>query len=471
MQLSIPFVSILLLTSSSVLGGPLNANRETGVPIALERRNMLVTTGGHVKMAALNKHFKAINSKYAKAMDNYHRNTGQVHPLKAKSKKTNESKKSKRRYSSQKDGWDDSGSSGDSDGSGSSSGAGSSGSHPDTGDSGGSGSGTGTGSGSGSDSGSGGSGSGGSSGSDGSVDLEDVGHQQLWAGPVTFGGQKFSLDFDTGSADTLVNPDAYDPSKSETSKSTKKSFRTAYGDGTAASGTVYMDVMEIGGLKAEKVAIGRSDQQFIDQSQSPSQGIGGLSFPSIQAFPEGCSPFFDTIRKQNTVSQGVFQFTLRPGSGSELHIGGIDQSKASGEFQYANVDPSKGFWVTDASINGQSITAIVDSGTTIIMGPMDEVESVVRGIHGVIPTNQQGMTAYMYDCGQTPDITITIAGLDVKLNEDQVRFGESNGQCVLPIMGQNDMPMHAWIVGDTLFQATTIIFDVDQNRLGIALQT
>ena len=218
------------------------------------------------------------------------------------------------------------------------------------------------------------------------------------------------------------------------------------------------------------MAIGVATQDFITPDQQPSQGISGMSFPSLQAFPKEYPPFFESLRQQKVVNQGVFQFTLKAGEGSELHLGGVDQSKAQGDFNWATVDPSQGFWVTDAAINGQQIKAIIDSGSTIISGPTDEVGALMQTIPGATPSPQDGATAYLYDCDKSPDLTITVAGLDVHLSRDQMRFGQTQGKCMLPIMGLDGIPLNAWIVGDTLFQATTIVFDMDENRMGFALQ-
>ncbi|WFC98627.1 cathepsin D [Malassezia yamatoensis] len=510
MQITIPLLSLFLLATSNVFAGPVSGKHQTGTPISLERRARFVSANGQVNLAALARHYKHIDNKYTQAMENYQKNTGHVHPLKAHRHKKRDhpgrthghGHPNRSRNKSNKSGGDPS-----SGGMGGGSGSdpfGGMGGEPDpwstggddpseggmgggTGSDGGMGGGNsssspkGTGSGSSSSSspkstssgGDGGDGSGSGSGgddSDGTVELTDVGHEQLWAGEMTFGGQTFSIDFDTGSADTLVNPSAYDPSKSDSSQNTGQSFQTSYGDGTSAEGTIYTDNMSIAGLSADDVAIGVANDQFITDDQAPSQGISGMSFPSLQAFPQDYEPFFESLRKANAVSQGVFQFTLKPDQGAELHLGGIDQSKAQGDFSYAKVDSSMGFWVTDATINGQQIKAIVDSGSTIITGPTEQVESVVQSIPGVQPSNQGGSTAYMYDCDSDIEVDIEIAGLQVKLGKDQMRFGQSDGQCVLPIMGMDGMPMDAWILGDTLFMATTIVFDMDEEQMGFALQ-
>ena len=289
---------------------------------------------------------------------------------------------------------------------------------------------------------------------------------------MTFGRQSFSIEFDTGSADTLANPGAYDPKKSQDSKKTGKSFSAAYGDGTAAQGTIYTDSFEIAGLQARDVAIGCSSSEFI-KDEDESQGISGMSFPSIQTFPKSYPPFFVSLMKQKAVSQGVFQFTLKHGSNSDsiLHLGSVDHSKAKGPLKYVDVDPSLGFWVVDASINGKSIKAIVDSGSTINSGPQAQVEEVIRTIPGMEAVQETDSVMYVFSCEQTPNVTISIAGLDVKLGHDQTRYGKTDdGRCVFPIAALPEMPLNAWILGDTFFQMTTIVFDMAQHRMGFALQ-
>ena len=306
-------------------------------------------------------------------------------------------------------------------------------------------------------------------GGQGSLPLTDVQSELLWSGDVTFGGQTFGMDFDTGSSDSLANPGAYNPRKSSTSKNTWSSFSAAYGDGTQARGLVYTDDFEIAGLKAKNVAIGHSFTKFIED-QEPAQGIAGMAFPSIQTFPKQYKPFFESLKEQKAVKSGVFQFTLKAGKGSTLTLGGIDSSKYKGKVTYVDVDPSQGFWITDAKVNGHGIKAIIDSGSTIITGPTSQVRSVVQNIKGMNAFNQDGTLMYTYDCNSTPNVTISIGGTPFKLGKNQLSYGRANGQCVLPIAGQDGLPLNAWIVGDTFFQSVSVIFDTDKNRMGLATQ-
>ncbi|WFC98626.1 cathepsin D [Malassezia yamatoensis] len=307
-------------------------------------------------------------------------------------------------------------------------------------------------------------------GGQGSLSLTDVQNEQLWAGQVSFGGQKFGIDFDTGSSDTLANPSAYNPKKSSSAKNTHKTFSASYGDGTTAKGTIYTDNLSIAGLSGTDVAIGHSTTTFIE-GEDPSEGIAGLGFPAIQTFPTQYKPFFFQLKSQKAVKSGVFQFTLKSGKGSTLTLGGIDTSKYKGSVTYVDVDPSKGFWLTNAKVNGQSIKAIIDSGSTVITGPSSQVRSVVSKIKGLTPFTQDGVLMYYYNCNLSPSVTFNIGGTDFKLGKNQLSYGTTNtGKCVLPIVGQDGMPLNAWIVGDTFFQGVSIIFDTDKNRMGFATQ-
>ncbi|WFD29224.1 cathepsin D [Malassezia sp. CBS 17886] len=302
----------------------------------------------------------------------------------------------------------------------------------------------------------------------GDVSLKDVSNQQLWAGQMNFGNQKFYIDFDTGSADTIVNPTAYDPKKSDTSKDTNEHFKTGYADGTKGEGKIYTDTLQIGGMSAKNVAIGRVDQQFIS-TEGGNQGISGMSFPSLATFPKDYPPFFASLIKQKTVTEPVFQFTLKAGSGSSLHLGGIDKSKAKGDFSYTSVDPSQGFWATKATVNGQQITAIIDTGSTIISGPTDQVRQLFSKVKGVTPFQSQGQLLGAFDCSETPSVIFEIAGKKIKLGREQTRYGTvDGGKCVFTVSGMDGIPLNGWILGDSFLQMQTVAFDMGKNRIGFA---
>ncbi|WFD20569.1 cathepsin D [Malassezia caprae] len=305
-----------------------------------------------------------------------------------------------------------------------------------------------------------------------SIDLVDIKSELEWGGELRFGTPEQSVyfDFDTGSADTIANPDAYVPSKSNTAEDTHSKFSAGYGDGTNAHGHVYTDVFRAGSIHAKKVAIGHSKSTFIPNSEHPNQGIAGLSHPSIQAFDSKYKPFFTELRDQKAVHQGVFQFTLKAGNGSTLELGRIDESKFNGKLTWVNYNPALGFYLMTAKVNGNKILAIIDSGTTLIIGPTGQVRSLLQKLPNVSMFTKDNTLYGRFPCNQPPKVTFNFGGKDFTLGKDQVSYGKSGNDCVLSVVGQDNLPLHAWVVGDSFFQMASIVFDQDNNRVGFAPQ-
>lgn len=109
--------------------------------------------------------------------------------------------------------------------------------------------------------------------------------------PVTIGGQTLNLDFDTGSADLWVfsselstselsGHSYYNPSDSTTATQLEGyTWDISYGDGSGASGVVYTDTVEIGGVTATSVAVEAAtsiSSEFSDDTDN--DGLVGLAF-------------------------------------------------------------------------------------------------------------------------------------------------------------------------------------------------
>lgn len=301
----------------------------------------------------------------------------------------------------------------------------------------------------------------------GSVGLTDQQGGELWTGTMAYGtpAQSFSIDFDTGSSDTLVNPGAYNPSASSTSKTNGDTFSTAYGDGTTAQGTIYTDTVHIGGLSATNTAIGVSNQQFLDSSEG-SAGISGMAFPQLAAFGSKYLPYFFRLKQAGAVTSGKFQFDLRT-SGSSLFLGGTNSAKYSTTPVYVSVDSNNGFWQVPASVNGQSIDSIVDTGTTIIVAPTSQAQTLFNQL-GLPTFTQDGSTYAYYNCNSPPKVTFKYGSYTKTLSAATTSFGTTNsGQCVLSVAGSN-LGLNAWVTGDSWLQNTVAIFDTDNNRVGFA---
>jgi cathepsin D len=131
----------------------------------------------------------------------------------------------------------------------------------------------------------------------------------------------------------------------------------------------------------------------------------GLGFPEISPFN---ATFFEKLVEQDQLEEPVFGFYLAD-SDSELIIGGRYDSRYSGELTYVDVkekvrilrgvpclrfntctDTIQGYWQTtfDAiTANGNVISvstqdAIIDTGTTLILGNRESIHNIYKEIPG-----------------------------------------------------------------------------------------
>ncbi|CEH18710.1 acid protease [Ceraceosorus bombacis] len=294
----------------------------------------------------------------------------------------------------------------------------------------------------------------------GTVALTDE-SEQLWHGNVVFGGQTIPIDFDTGSADLVVNRDAYTPGSSSTN--TGRAWTAAYGDGTTARGTVYTDSFSIAGISASKVAIGRATTNFLTDANN--QGIAGMSFPALSQFGSQYPPFFDSLINQKKVDQSVFTFTLKAGSGSTLFLGGV----SGGSPSYSNVDTSNGFWQIPGRVNGISFESIQDTGTTVIVAPNSDAANLCNNVGGSTFT-QDGSTYCAYTCSRPPKVSFTFGSFTKALSSATTSFGQTNdGRCVLSVIG-GDVGVNAWVTGDSWLQNVRATFNRSTRQVGFTSQ-
>lgn len=141
--------------------------------------------------------------------------------------------------------------------------------------------------------------------------------------------------------------------------------------------------------------------------------ILGMAFPAISQF--GHSPFFQTALQQHSVEVSSFGFYLAK-TGSELHFGGPDSGLITGSIESHPLSSNRGFWQignAHININGKEAVAkfetVMDSGTTIILGPPDQVASVYSNIPGSkLSDSMTGL--YEFPCDSVPSVSFGWGG-------------------------------------------------------------
>ncbi|XP_078495231.1 cathepsin D-like [Ciona intestinalis] len=307
--------------------------------------------------------------------------------------------------------------------------------------------------------------------------------------------QPFTVVFDTGSSNLWVPSvqcgitdiaclihNKYKSGQSSTYQKNGTSFAIQYGSGSL-SGFVSSDTVTIAGVKSK-------NQLFAEATKEPGltfvaakfDGILGMGYPEISV--NGITPVFNQMYKQKALALNQFSFYLNrdanASSGGELYLGGVDAKKFTGNFSYHPVTV-KGYWQismdsvsvgTSTSACVAGCKAIVDSGTSLLAGPTDEIEKINKLIGATKFLNGE----YLVQCNKMPtmpDITFSLSGVKYTLKPSDYVMKESaagESLCISGFMGLDVPPPRGplWILGDIFMGKFYTTFDFANNRVGFA---
>ncbi|XP_047466064.1 pepsin A-like [Mugil cephalus] len=293
--------------------------------------------------------------------------------------------------------------------------------------------------------------------------------------------QSFKVIFDSGSSNLWVpsvycsspacnNHVKFNPGMSSTYRNIGSPLNIQYGTGSMTGFLAY-DTVTVGGLPVSNQIFGLSETEAPFMQYMRADGILGLAYPSLAA--SGATPVFDTMMKEGLVNQDLFSVYLSSNSqqGSVVTFGGVDPNLYYGTISWIPLS-SETYWqitVDSVTVNGQVVAcsggcqAIVDTGTSMIVGPQDSISNINRWVGA---NYQNG--DYVVNCNnvnQMPDITFHIYGQQFTLQgaayvrQSQYygcRTGFSNGGSSL------------WILGDVFIRQYYSIFNRGQNMVGLA---
>ncbi|KAL0070939.1 hypothetical protein AAF712_002160 [Marasmius tenuissimus] len=276
----------------------------------------------------------------------------------------------------------------------------------------------------------------------GSGPLTDV-DEVLWFGSISVGTP----------ASEFTGHKVYNTDSSSTAQDQDDTFALAFGDGSTVEGEVFHDTVTFADLTATNQAVGSSDRYSdgFAVENFPPDGLLGMAFPQISVFEE--NPFFQSLVAQGQTTEPVFAFRLAT-SGSELTMGGTDSSQFTGQLTQVPVT-TQGFWQIDvdgASVSGQTpvgtFSAIVDTGTTLLLGDDDSVNDFYAAIPGA----------------QDASDTIGPGFFTKTFNLGLVAIGSSDCVGGLATGG----PQGLWVLGDVFLQNVYTVFDVGNTQVGFA---
>ena len=314
-------------------------------------------------------------------------------------------------------------------------------------------------------------------------------------GRVTMGTppQPVSMVFDTGSGQLVVrasdchncqhgNDNGYDPKLSTSAVLIDgRHFSTTYGSGTV-SGSTIRDVVGLGGFKAN-VQLAVAHRETAAFSGFKFDGIFGLS---LTKEPHHSIDVFSTFIEQNPTMRPCFAIYLSRTSnehGSELTVGGVDNSKAQpgAQWMWSDVVPfpaaSYNYWAVQLTsfaiasrgsagvqlCGGRSCVAIVDSGTTFISVAANKYEEVMRLLTKGKSCTAGASAALSYSCeaaqySDFPTLSFSFgSGTAFELvPKDYVSC--TGAQCSIRIV-KHVSKMEIWIFGDFFMRKYYTVFD------------
>ncbi|KAL2829265.1 aspartic peptidase domain-containing protein [Aspergillus cavernicola] len=329
----------------------------------------------------------------------------------------------------------------------------------------------------------------------GAVSAASVSGDAAFVSPITVGGQKFVVTFDTGSSDLwLINTrlpetsiegrSAFDPSKSTTFENMQGStFNITYGDDSYAYGGVGTDTIDVGGVTVAGQAIGLPTQvsaSFLEDSYT--NGLVGLGFSSLNTIqPQQQSSFFETIAQ--VLDEPVLGASLVSDGVGEYEFGIIDRTKFKGDLVNASVDASSGFWKFESAYykvgsgelqkNDQATATIADTGTSLMLLDQHVVDAYYAKVHGA--TYVASATGYIYPCSaELPNFSIAIGPQHLAtvpgslLGFSEVGTNTTTGEAVCYGGIQSNQGLSMQILGDSFLKAFYVVFDLRGPSIGIA---
>ncbi|KAF9083758.1 hypothetical protein BGX23_011158 [Mortierella sp. AD031] len=330
----------------------------------------------------------------------------------------------------------------------------------------------------------------------GKVPLTDVGPDSEYFGTVEVGtpGQKFRLNFDTGSSDIWFPTSdcttkackahhRFSAKKSTTYKKDGRPWKIGYGDGSTANGILGSDIVNMGGIKVRQT-IGLATNESSQFAASPEDGLFGLGFNTIESV-RGVQTFLDNAIASKAIAQplvSVFLPSVRRngGKGGNYLFGSIDTSRFTGALTYAPVT-SKGYWqihISNIKSNtkslNQSSEGIIDTGTTLIIVSEAAAKAIHKGIKGAVnSSNDPTIGGWTVPCSlaktSKDNVAFTMGGKDFFVPVADLAWTpiDNTGKtCYSGVQGGKE---GLWILGDVFIKNNYCVFEQSaEPRIGIA---
>ncbi|CAG9335577.1 unnamed protein product [Blepharisma stoltei] len=212
-----------------------------------------------------------------------------------------------------------------------------------------------------------------------------------------------------------------------------------------------------------------------------SDGLIGFAFDSLS---DGVSSLLTSLKTQGKIKNRQFAIYLSevnsysdlPNLGSSnLMIDGYNLTAYSSEnsFTYVSLANSDGYWEIpcdaayfDGKTYTGSPTAIIDTGTSVIIGPKNDVNNILLGLYNNHGCKLDSSSELYCSCtGTYPNMTFQFSGHNFTLQPSDY-FEVYEGYCFPALYYSSQLS--TWLLGDSFIRRFYINFDIDGMRMGFA---
>ncbi|KAI6155558.1 aspartic peptidase A1 [Pisolithus tinctorius] len=306
--------------------------------------------------------------------------------------------------------------------------------------------------------------------------------------------QDFKILMDSGSADFWIgsencqsstggscgNHTFLGPQSSSSFVSSNSPFQVTYGSG-AVAGTLCQDQVSIAGLSLNNHTFGVASVESPQFSSSsvPFDGLMGLAQSTLSQ--QNVSTPVESLASNGLIPAAITSFKISRLSDQlndgEVTFGGLDSSKfvANTLVTISNVN-QQGFWegaIDAVSINGADSgltgrTAILDTGTTVMVIPPADAQQLMQGLGGTCDSQQCTLP-----CTSNSSLAFTFGGSSFAIDPSDllilpVQPNNPTGDCVAGIQPQQIGAATQWLVGDVFLKNAYFSTDVGNNSISLA---
>ncbi|KAI0360084.1 acid protease [Trametes cingulata] len=304
----------------------------------------------------------------------------------------------------------------------------------------------------------------------------------------------FHILMDSGSADLWVgaegcqsqagggcgNHQFLGPQSSSSFKDLGQQFQVTYGTG-AVAGDIIQDNINVAGLalNGHTFGVATAETQDFSDDSVPFDGLMGLAQSTLSE--QGVPTPVEALAKAGLIDDAITSYKISRladnKNDGEITFGALDETKFDPQtlVTFDNA-ADNGFWegaMDGVSVDGQDLglqgrTAILDTGTTLIVAP----DADAAAVHAAIPGAQSdGQGGFTIPCNTNASVALTFSGQEFAIDTRDLIFAQADNtgeNCISGISaGQIDGDT-TWLVGDVFLKNAYFSTDVTKNQISLA---